>query len=298
MDEPQKLDVVNLSRFISLELPPKEMVISPIIPTQGLAMLYAMRGIGKTHISLGIAYAVASGSTFLEKWGAPKPRKVLFIDGEMPAQTLQERLKGIIESNERSLPDSDYLRIITPDLNRDVSLNLSSFEGQELISHHLDGVDLVIIDNLSTLCLSGKENEGEGWLPVQQWALNLRKKGISVLFIHHAGKNEQQRGTSRREDVLDTVIALKCPSDYEKNQGARFEIHYEKARGIFGEEAKPFEVQLISNESGSYWNVKSIEDVRIDQVLKLRAEGLTQRDIAQEMGIGKSTVNRILKNNQ
>jgi hypothetical protein len=41
--------------------------------------------------ALGIAYAVATGSTFL-KWRAARPRRVLLIDGEMPAQALRERL--------------------------------------------------------------------------------------------------------------------------------------------------------------------------------------------------------------
>ena len=66
----------------------------------------------------------------------------------------------------------------------------------------------MILDNLSALCVSGKENEGESWLPVQRWALRLRQRGISVLFVHHAGKGGAQRGTSRREDLLDVVINL------------------------------------------------------------------------------------------
>jgi hypothetical protein len=51
-----------------------------------------------------------------------------------------------------------------------------------------------------------------------------------VLLIHHAGTNGRQRGTSRREDALDTLIALKRPEDYSPEQGARFEVHFEKLR--------------------------------------------------------------------
>ena len=39
--------------------------------------------------------------------------------------------------------------------------------------------------------------------------------------MHHAGKGGAQRGTSRREDVLDTVIALRQPQDYQSGEGAR-----------------------------------------------------------------------------
>ncbi len=41
-----------------------------------------------------------------------------------------------------------------------------------------------------------------------------------------------QRGTSRREDVLDTVIQLKRPKDYEPEDGGRFEVHFTKHCGF------------------------------------------------------------------
>ena len=95
-----------------------------------------------------------------------------------------------------------------------------------------------------------KENEGEGWLPVQDWALDLRRRGISVLFVHHAGKAGAQRGTSRREDLLDSVVTLKHPADYNPSEGLRCDVHYEKARGFYGDEALPFEVKLQKGKGG------------------------------------------------
>jgi hypothetical protein len=82
--------------------------------------------------------------------------------------------------------------------------------------------------------------------------LRLRRQGIAVLLVHHAGVNGRQRGTSRREDALDTVIALRHPEDYIPIQGARFEVHFEKLRGMAGEAAAPFEaaIDLESPESG------------------------------------------------
>jgi hypothetical protein len=85
----------------------------------------------------------------------------------------------------------------------------------------LNDFDLIVLDNLSTLVRSGRENESESWLPVQEWALQLRKRGKSILFVHHAGKTGQQRGTSKKEDVLDTVISLKRPKDYSPNSSRK-----------------------------------------------------------------------------
>src|SRR5438046_6573134 len=90
------------------------MILHPFLPTQGLAMLYSKRGVGKTFVSLGIAVAVASGTKFL-KWSAPVARRVLYVDGEMPCATLKERINNIVAGTDID-HRLDNLRIITPDL--------------------------------------------------------------------------------------------------------------------------------------------------------------------------------------
>lgn len=288
------LKVVNIREFLEMELAPKEMILHPIIPKQGVVMVYAFRGIGKTYIALGIAYAVATGSQFL-KWHAPVPRRVLYIDGEMPARTMQERLSHEVTRCSVEPPSQDYFRIITPDFQERGIPSLSDPAGQAEINKHLQGVELVIIDNISTLCRGGRENESESWSPVQEWALDLRKRGISVLFIHHAGKNNQQRGASKKEDIMDTVISLKRPEDYESAQGARFEVHYEKARGIIGEDARAFEAWLKTEGDSSMWQVSELEDTELAEVILLHEQGHKQREIAQKVGFSAAKVNRLLK---
>ncbi len=70
----------------------------------------------------------------------------------------------------------------------------------------------------------------------------------TIIFIHHAGKNGNQRGTSKREDILDNVVVLKRPSDYEPGEGARFEVHFEKARHLHGKNVEPFVAKLTQDE--------------------------------------------------
>src|SRR5262249_19317616 len=157
------------------------MLLDPILPSQGLCLLYAKRGVGKTHVALHIAYAVATGGTFL-RWEATRPYKVLYIDGEMPAKSMQERLKMIALKAEKKLPAPDYLQLITPDLQGSALPNLGTLEGQAIIDQLSVEVDLIIVDNLSTLVRNGIENEAESWLPIQTWALKKRREGKSLLF--------------------------------------------------------------------------------------------------------------------
>jgi putative DNA primase/helicase len=230
------LTTIDLHSFLLKDIPPRNLILDPWLPEQGLTMIFAKRGVGKTFVALSVAYAIACGGKVL-KWEASKPRKVLYVDGEMPAATMQERLALIAKASEKEPPDQSYFKLITPDFQDRGIRDLSTLEGQFDINEHISDVDLLVIDNLSTLVRSGRENESESWLPVQEWALGLRKLGKSVLFIHHAGKTGAQRGTSRKEDVLDTVISLRNPKDYSPKDGAKFEIHFEKSRGFDGEAA-------------------------------------------------------------
>lgn len=291
------LCVVSVRDFLLMDVPPQEQILEPWLQTQGLAMIYAPRGIGKTHVSLGIAFAVATGGEFLG-WHAPVPREVLFIDGEMPASALQQRLAQIIASHApESLHDDPALRLITPDLQELGIPDLATAAGQAAVDAHVnDETKLIIVDNLSTLMRSGKENEGESWEPVQTWALRHRAKGRTVLFIHHAGKGGAQRGTSRREDALDIVIALKRPSDYSPEDGAAFEVHFEKARAVHGEAVAPFTAQLVSDEQGNHsWLTHTLDESNYERVITLARSGLKPAEIAKELDLNKSTVSRHMK---
>jgi hypothetical protein len=287
-----RLKVVTIQELLQEPFPPREELLSPIFHTQSINMIHARRGIGKTHVALGIGYAAATGGTFL-KWNALKPRGVLYLDGEMPGNVMQERLAAIIAANSAT-PFPYNFKILTPDLQPEGMPDLSTRHGQAEINALLTkDTELIIIDNISCLCRSGRENEAESWLPVQGWALQQRAAGRSVLFIHHSGKDGAQRGSSKREDILDTVINLKRPPDYDPTQGACFEVVIEKGRHIFGADAEPFEARLVTDTSGAMtWTIRDISHATLDRVVELSQDGLSKTEIANELGVNKSTVSR------
>ena len=293
---PPRLRSLNIKQFLQLSIKPREMLLDPILPEKGLAMLYAARGTGKTHVAIGICFAIATGTSFL-KWTAPKPRRVLLVDGEMPAAALQERLASMVASTPSAQLDPDNIKILAGDLIEGSGIgNLALPNVQDEIDRWLDGVDVLILDNLSSLTAVIRDNDAESWGPLQEWFLKLRRRGISVLIVHHAGKGGQQRnGTSRREDVLDTSISLRHPADYSPVEGARFEVHLEKARGVHGDAAKPFEAKLEVRDGRAVWTTRELEDANRARVEALLEDGLSVREIADETGIPKSTVHRVKK---
>ena len=286
---------IPLETFLTLQLPERGYFLEPVIPEQGLIMLFAPTGTGKTYAALSMGYAVASGGNVFG-WQSLEPKRVLYLDGEMSASAMQDRLSQIVAGSSTQAPEG-FFRIVTPDLVPDgIMPNLATPEGQKMIEPLLEGVALIVVDNIATLARAGRENEAESWLPVQGWLLKQRREGRSVLLVHHAGKGGNQRGTSAREDVLDTVISLTRPSDYQTSDGARFIVTLTKARGLTGQSADPFEAGITELSAGGLgWRVKDLKDARLEQVRELNGLEMSIRDIAEETGISKSTVARLIK---
>jgi putative DNA primase/helicase len=284
---------VSAAELMTARLPLREPLLDPILPGKGLAMLYGPRGLGKTHVALGIAWAAASGGSFL-KWQAERPHRVLYVDGEMPASDMQERLRMT-----GSAPDA--LRFLLADLQESPLPDLGHPDGQAVLerSWYAPGEEppeLLVIDNLSSLVASARDNDAESWSVMQTWLLRLRRLGVSVLLVHHAGKGGQQRGTSRREDVLDIVLALRRPANYEPKDGARFEVHIEKARGLFGDATEPFEAHLQTNALGHpIWRWQPVRDAEYSRAIELFADGVSAPDAAEALGVSRATAYRLRK---
>lgn len=269
-------------------------VAFPFLAQAGLAMIYAMTGIGKTWLAMEIAYAIAAGvDAFDGAFRIEQACKVLYIDGEMGSEGLQRRLKEIAKRHKKKAKPG-YLRFVTADEQEAGIPDLATLEGQKAIEAIIGDAEVVIIDNLSCLVQSGKENEAEGWQPMQQWALKLKRAGVAVLFIHHAGKNGTARGTSKRTGVLDAVIVLKRPDGHTQEEGASFIIEYEKNRAAFGKDVASWQCQLF--ETGWVIDRPDAEGLgRNNRVIELYLAGRSRREIAIELGVGKSTVQRIIE---
>ena len=94
---------------------------------------------------------------------------------------------------------------------------------------------------------------------------------------------------------MDTVISLRRPREYNVTEGARFEVHLTKARGILGDDAKSFEANLITEGAALHWQIKELEDVELEELKRLLNDGYSIRDCAEEMGKSKGAIQRLKK---
>ena len=290
------LTATDVFDLIAADLKDPEPIISPLIFEADLMMIYGWRGVGKTWFSLGLAYAIASGGKFLT-WNSKRPRKVLVLDGEMRASRLRKRLL-LIAAGSDSEAEKGYLRILTRDMVADTVEwpDLGRPDGREALGVLIEAEqpDVIIVDNLSAWLRSGKgENDEESWRDCASWLLQQRSKGRAVVLIHHAGKGGQQRGTSRREDILDTVIALKKPDDYNAADGMRCEFVFEKARNLDGDEIETLAVDFSTKGGKAIFTSTAIKSDVVSQVHEMVAEGATRAEIMRDTNLDRFQLKRL-----
>ena len=109
--EQSRLRPLTAAEFLARELPPRKNILGAWLPEKGIVMVYSPRGVGKTLFGMTCAYAIAAGAGFLG-FDVPEARKVLYLDAEMPAAAMQERLAAIVQGSEKQPPANDYFRIL------------------------------------------------------------------------------------------------------------------------------------------------------------------------------------------
>jgi putative DNA primase/helicase len=293
-------EAIDGTDLLLMDLRPRSYVVSPVFPTQGIVMCHAWRGTGKTYFGLELAYAIARGINTFE-WTVPQRRRVLYVDGEMPSNALQLRYGNIVRGRnmgdqpDMGLPEKGYVRFLTRDFH--TIPHIASSEGQRYIESFLEDDMILFLDNLATLAPGGKEGQEE-WFPIQEWLLRLRHRNVHTFFFHHEGKGFTQRGASGREDVLDSVIQLRHPPDYNEAEGLRCEVHLEKYRsGPKGEGGHPFEISLRNDEEGQrvVWACRRLKELTEERAFEMYDTGMNPRDIGEELHISRFAAYRLQK---
>lgn len=290
-----KLTLMSGDKLLKLKHPPTHRHWGSLITSSMTGLLYGPRGAGKTYASLGIAVSMSTGREFLGL--APShPRNVVVLDGEMGSKLMKKRLKEIRKS--LGADSLGKLLLLTPDMYSHVLPSLGTQKGQAMIDALIPKeTDAIIVDNMSCWNAGGGE-DADGWSPWAEWLLKHKHLGRTVIVIHHAGKGGQQRGTSRKEDSLDFVMALTVEKDADHPNALCFGIEWQKLRAVGKQVAPALRVTRVErNGKPPKWKYSRQPslDARIAQAVQLRGENKTMRAIADQMGVNQGTVSRWLK---
>ena len=291
---------IPLGTFLGHSFGTDQSLLGQMILAKSIGMIAGPRGGGKTWLGLLIAYSIA-GAKVLAPWEKGSGVAVAYLDGEMRAASLHERLRSVHARN--SKPDSielveKNLYIISRDCFGTPIGTIDTVEGQKSIDAMIPNTaNIIVIDNLSAWTGGGREDSA-AWAMVKTWLIGKRLSGVAVLLIHHAGKNGQQRGSSAHEDLLDYSILLSpLPSNPER-QDTRFLIEHTKLRDYIPSLRKRYEYSVWTEDGVLKFEcVPAGFDISADaaEMVRLRDADLSFEEIGKRMGVSKSTVSRTLK---
>jgi hypothetical protein len=282
------------SQLAGVNIPPREAVLGTWFLEGDLGFIYGPRGLGKTWLAMHIARKIAEGGR-VASWQAPRPRQVLYIDGEMALDALVKRDRLLTSCETTKM---FYIQHEALFHNFGKVLNLADPKIQQLISDWCAEmrVEVLFRDNLSCLFAGVKENDADSWEKVLPWLMDLRRKRLALVFVAHAGRNGCMRGTSRREDAAVWILQLTQANSGEiPENGARFLCRFDKNRNATEGECPPIE-WTFGRVSESSIEIKWEPVTGLEKFRHWIEAGLTSAtDIALEMKISKGQVSKLAK---
>lgn len=280
-------------KLATVEVVPRESLCGTWFRQGDLGFIFGERGLGKTWLALDIARGLAEGRA-IGPWPVIKSRRVLYIDGEMPLDGIRDRDSALRERD-------GGLWVLSHEWlfqQTGCVLNLSDVGAQASVLGLCESerFEVAILDNLSCLFRGVAENDADAWEIVLPWLLELRRRRVAVILVHHAGRaGKHMRGTSRREDAAFWVLRLDAVSDDSKEgDGARFVSRFTKARQGTREETEPLEWSYQPDGTRTRVTFRQMKTLEIFK--QWVRDGLTScSDIAEEMGLSKGAISKLAR---
>jgi putative DNA primase/helicase len=277
--------ILGVKEFLEIEVERDVVILDPLIRKGSIIMVTGSSGVGKTMFTLGICKSIVNGVNF-GNWEPRTRTKVLYVDGELPTYVLQQRVGGF------DIGEGFY--ILSSSLDKDKSVSLVNGGFKERVMRELTdrNIEVCVFDNISSLCPGLDENSKRDWDSVNQYFLELRRNGITTIFLHHTTKSKkEQRGTSGRIDNIDiwcNLMSLKDPDP------ETLRIKLTKGKGRF--ENSHLLDNLVFKMKDYNWTLVNGEEELTEgkiTVLRLIGEGNSQRQIKDTLGKSQPYISKV-----
>jgi len=267
-----------VSDRVDTPLSEPEMIFPGLWPARTIGLFTGDGGIGKTHMTLQILTAIASGGEIEgTPFQSPKPRPVVYISQEDEGDFILGDLLRQSPTLKREMGLSGRIRIISTAL-KGPNLTLSDAKSCKLIEDNLPDGGVFALDSWSTF-LTSNENDNTELLQNELSILRriIKARKATPLLIHHRPKRNPQtmfQASSRGGTALPNSCRFQIMIE---NRGEGVEISFEKvSRG-----AKPPKLPLVFDEERRLF-VPSSADRFLDAFQV--GEELTTSQIMERLG--------------
>jgi putative DNA primase/helicase len=282
----------TISQVRAEGIPDKSFMIDNILETGDLALVYSKPGVGKSLLGGCIAALAVSGGSFLDKWRATAPYSTFILDTEMHLKTFEERLRDdFVFQGFEDIPDRNF-KFFNRSSGSGIIPDICNARDREELSQVFEGSQLVILDSISYMFRSGDDNAAQSWAPINEWLSDLRTRH-TVIALYHANKANEFRGSSKIADVYDSIWALGPLGKTETSTSLY--MQNEKDRNNNWGAKKAIGLTRNTPSSGKpLWELCSVSrNPKRDQAIEMMMDGISQKDIAEKLGVSKSTISKM-----
>ena len=310
--------LISFDQMLEINYPKPKFLLMPLIREKTVTQISGDYGSGKTHLGLLLSLAISQGWNFDTWYKALFSRPVLYIEGELPAADVRDRINSLIEPNLESGAKWDPSKIYTLTLD---DLEMHGFKygfeplaisneeekakrNRRIIERMLNAIKartgsypVLFLDNITALT-SIDENKSTDWSGIMMWLMNLKTKGVIIVFFHHTGKTTgTASGSNLAQRLVDTHIILKRlpeKAQFPNFDGVQCSVHFDKFRNFGGSRTNPF--MLICNKKNGKWTKYNMLMDQTDfKILELHNEGKSVEEMCNiEPSFKKATVYRRL----
>lgn len=263
--------------------------------------LFADSNLGKSIFAVQMADTIS------------QTRRVLYVDCELSDKQFQLRYTDKETGQRHLFPDNLFRAEINP-----CAIGVERYEENIIKDIEMAAIrtatDVIIIDNLTYLCNSSDKGVDAGLFMMN--LMNLKKKyGWSLLIIAHTPKRSLMSpitqndlaGSKKLYNFFDSVFAI---GQSAKDKRLRYVKQVKVRAGAFKYDSSNvivYEIEKMGDFLGFEFKEFATEADHLKQrteneltqqelnVLNMHKQGFSYRNIAERIGISKSTVNNIVK---
>lgn len=294
--------VENFGNYVDVgkSMPNPKVLFKHILVEHETTILFGDTGLGKSTLSVQIAMDVAALGY-----------KVLYVNFELSQKQLANRMCEV------KIPDTLFIANIDYSLMHDVTDQSQILGEIEKMALKYE-TTVVIIDNLTNLCINSKEGKEAGNIMLQLISLRMTHDWTMLILAHVPKRKASDpltlndvAGSKLISNSVDNVIGL---NKSKNGNDKRYIIQLKYRSGDIELDSKHVqELTMVKDDGFLHFEFGDFDEERKhlprsrDEVAELESDivkelkaynGLSYRDIAEKLGTSTSKVQRVAKDHK